>query len=135
LNSALIRVLSFAILMFILIFIIIHIFKNNSNKLEMDFLYKVNFINLCIIPIMLNYTTEIYRMQIGTSILAYIIISNSLLFKNRVNSEISLYNVTIELLLLIFTMVNAYMLILRGLNYNFVFVPVFKNNILLSSLF
>lgn len=124
-HNAMARVLmsGFLILAFCLYFIIIK--KNKSPFL--NYCLRMNIIILCIIPIILSYTTEVYRMQQGIALITYICFSNLYDFLNTKN------NIEITCSMLIYSSVNLYILIIRMLLHP-VFLPIFCNNSLINGI-
>lgn len=131
-KSAMIRVLFTAASVIILYAYLIHKKKNIANKEQLVFGFKCNIIILCILPIIINYTTEVYRMQVGLSILNYIIFTNFLDTKYDGSTIVSLKNIRLLSYLIVISIINLYFLVLGNDNLYTVFLPVFQNNALID---
>lgn len=113
----------------IIIAICVALLKNNrKNNDDIYLLLKMQIVILCIYTIIINYTNEIYRMQVGLSMISYIIITNCLNPTYEGKRKTSLYNLFICSSLCIFAVINLYLLVLGNENINSVFYPVFENN-------
>ncbi|HEL1563400.1 TPA: EpsG family protein [Streptococcus suis] len=127
LNGALFRTFLFAMIVFIFI-LYLRSFGELSD--EVYFLLKVNTILLTVLPIIYFYTPEMYRAQVDTSLLFYIVAFNTLSDKKNNGLKkitISLKDFIVFFILIFFAVSSLYLLILRG-NYETVFYPIFHNN-------
>ena len=106
----------------------IWIIKNDSETRQNTFCLKCNIIMICILPVLLYYTTEIYRMQVGISILNYITMSNGLDGEYEGTGWTSLWNVAVILCICLFAALFLYLYVLSNDNMNTVFYPIFENN-------
>lgn len=132
--AAIIRVSIYMI--FVTIFLYITKF-NNANyipKNQLYFMKKINVMILCIVPFMIHYTTEVYRMQAGLSIVNYIVMTNCINSKLEYKMRTSKWNLFVTLFVIMFAFTNLYLLILRNENFNTVFKPVFQNNLIFDAI-
>ncbi len=106
----------------------IWIIKNDAQTEQNTFCLKCNIIMLCIIPVLMYYTTEIYRMQVGISILNYMTISNGLDAEYEGTGWTSLWNVVVILCICLFAAAFLYLYVLSNDNASTVFYPIFENN-------
>lgn len=123
LNGALFRTCLFALVVFMFIFYL-KTFGELSD--EIYFLLKVNTILLTVLPIIYFYTPEMYRAQVDTSILIYILGFNTLSDVKK-NGIIPLKNFVIFFIITSLSLSSLYFLIIRG-NFESVFYPIFNNN-------
>lgn len=131
-NSAIIRVIFFATTIILIYSYILYVNKAKENRELLILGLKCNIIILCILPVIINYTPEVYRMQVGLSLLNYIIITNCLNIKYESSGKIVLKNMKISLYLIIISIINLYFLVLGNDNFYTVFMPIFKNNCILD---
>lgn len=134
LRAALIRVLIYAVGMTGIFLLLLN---RDRGNVFLNFGLKMNIIILCIIPVMLDYTPEVYRLQAGLSVLCYICATNSLQTVSDERSKLLVTtkkNLLLNGALLVLAVINMYLLILRGNNYAAVFEPVFTNNYLFDLL-
>lgn len=131
-NIALFRSAMFTIINFIFIYYLSTQEKINS---EILFLLKSNTILITVLPLIYFYTPEMYRSQVDTSLLIYIIGFNRLsdARDGRNNLTIPLNNFIIAFSLITLSLFNMYFYIVRG-NYESVFYPIFNNNLFFNSL-
>lgn len=137
LSSALYRVIIFAAIS-IIILIILNRYKSVDNNTDIFFAIKCNIIVLCVIPLMIQYTPEMYRMQIGLAIFNYIVILNSYnIHKSDYLQKggLSVKNCAITIGLILLTVSSLYLLAIWGGNFKVVIVPIFTNNSLVQIFF
>ena len=132
-NGALFRTILFAVIVYLLIFYLKTIKSVNRDVL---FLLKLNTILLTVIPIIYFYTPEMYRVQVDTSILIYIIGFNQLLGidSHKFNHLIiPVKNCVILFMLLLLSGLSLYFLIIRR-NFEAVIYPIFNYNLFVDAL-
>ena len=99
---------------------------------------KINIILLCVVSIIIRYTGEVYRIQVGLSLINYMIITNCCSrFLGVKNNEIKLTkrDCTILGILVLYVAISVWVLEVRyGVNET-IFIPVFKNNRFIDMLF
>ncbi|WP_426402151.1 EpsG family protein [Lactiplantibacillus plantarum] len=137
LSSALYRVIIFAAIS-IIILIILNRYKSVDNNTDIFFAIKCNIIVLCVIPLMIQYTPEMYRMQIGLAIFNYIVILNSYNIHRSdylQKDGLSVKNCAITIGLILLTVSSLYLLAIWGGNFKVVIVPIFTNNSLVQIFF
>lgn len=105
-----------------------------AQRKEYTFYFKITILTLCILPIMINYTPEIYRMQTGLSLIFYMIILNIISGETTSSTNDAILRFLIPLLLLVFCFVNAHPLYISGDNLKTVFMPIFENNTFFNSI-
>ena len=103
-------------------------------KKEYIFYFKITILTLCILPITINYTPEIYRMQTVLSLIFYMIILNIISGETINSTNDAILRFIIPLLLLVFGVVNAFLLYIFGDNLETVFIPIFENNTFFNSI-
>lgn len=130
LRGALIRTVFFGVVIILLLSYLVYN-KKTGQKLYADNIETLktalncNIIMMSIISFMVVYTPEIYRMQIGISILNYIVITNCM--KKSVRLQVPVWNLKLGSALMGFTLINMYLLIVHN-NFTSVMLPIFMNN-------
>ena len=92
---------------------------------------KINIIILCIVPIILIYTSEVYRLQVGLAVINYSYATNCLDLSKKRKFVLKKTELLILLCLIMYVGYGVYDLVVQY-NYETVFEPIFKNNILLN---
>ena len=133
-HSAIIRVSAYAIMIIILLIWLKKTSKKAENTVMLDYAIKANVIILCIVSVMTQYTTEIYRVQEGLTILNYIVICNSIKSSTKGNMVTTPKNIMINIGLFLFAIINLWMIALRDNSMlQSVIRPLFDNNLFFES--
>ncbi len=127
--SAILRVSAYAI-MVLTILIWLKMTEKKEKNPAIDFAIKANVIVLCIVGVMVQYTTEVYRIQEGITIFNYIAISNIIHQSTKSHLAITPKNVLIHIALFAFSIINLWMLVLRDDSMvKTIIQPLFNNNL------
>ena len=106
--------------------------KYDSSKQKIvDQVFKYNIIALLFIPL-INYSTDVYRLQQLLSILNYISYSFFLNKKNLIHYPKKIYikDFVFVFVCILFAFLNLYFLVLNNNNFNTVFKSFFENNLI-----
>lgn len=127
--SAILRVSAYAI-MVLTILIWLKMTEKKEKNPAIDFAIKANVIVLCIVGVMVQYTTEVYRIQEGITIFNYIVISNVIHHSTKSHLATTPKNVLIHIALFAFSIINLWMLVLRDDSMvKTIIQPLFNNNL------
>ena len=127
-HSAILRVSAYAIMIFAIL-IWLQMTEKKEKSPAINFAIKSNVIVLCIVSVMVQYTTEVYRIQEGMTVFNYIIISNSIKQSTKGYLATTPKNVLIHIALFAFSIINLWMLVLRDDSMvKTIIQPLFNNN-------
>ncbi|MCG0724770.1 EpsG family protein [Lactiplantibacillus plantarum] len=130
-TNSLTRIAIFAILTFAILILLRHFRVEKSS--DLDFALKINVLALNTIPFVINYTPEMYRMQIGIAVLNYIVITNnwspSVVKRYTSRLQMPINNFVISVGLILLTLTSIYLLGIRAGNFSTVVEPLFTKNI------
>ncbi|WRM21419.1 EpsG family protein [Lacticaseibacillus paracasei] len=129
--NSLTRIAIFAILTLAILVLLRHFRVEKSS--DLDFALKINVLAMNTIPFVINYTPEMYRMQIGVAVLNYIVITNnwspSVVKGHTSRLQMPINNFVISVGLILLTLTSIYLIGIRAGNFSTVVEPLFTKNI------